>query len=256
MKAKVLHSIPIEKRLPQSIISYVIHSKMPIIDESFGGHFASDPYIVNVKPKSLLCLPLLSHGELRGIWYLENNLITHAFTPERLAVLTLLSGQIVTSMDNAKLYTDTIALNKLLSETIKTLSDTNKAYSRFVPQEFLSLLGKDKITDVVLGDHIQKDMTIMFLDIRDFTSLSEKMTPNKTFLFINQFLNMMTPVIAVHHGFIDKFLGDGLMALFPNADNAVRAAIAILHNLETYNRGRDQQKLDKIRIGIGLNSGV
>lgn len=242
---QVLQSVPIEGMLPTSIVSYVLRSKEPIVVNNVAKdeQFSTDPYIVSIKPKSLLCLPLLNQGALSGILYLENNLTAHAFTQERLDLLNLLSGQLVISMDNAKLYTN--------------LADLNIAYARFVPKEFLALLEKNSITNVEVGDQTQKDMTILFLDIRDFTALSESMTPQQNFTFINEFLSYMEPVIAMHDGFVDKYLGDGIMALFPtNADAALQSAIALLLTLDNYNEVRLQTGESAIKIGIGLNSGL
>ncbi len=95
-------------------------------------------------------------------------------------------------------------------------------YERFVPREFLTNLGKDAIDDVKLGDNVEKEMTVLFSDTRNFTPLAENMTPEETFRFINSYLNVMGPVIRNNHGFIDKFIGDAIMALFDSADDAVR----------------------------------
>jgi two-component system sensor histidine kinase ChiS len=130
------------------------------------------------------------------------------------------------------------------------------AYERFVPHEFLQSLKKDSIIDVLLGDQIQQEMTVMFADIRSFTQLSEKMTPAETFSFINSYLKLMEPIILTHHGFIDKYIGDGIMALFAgSADGAVTAAITMLGALTDYNRSRQSEGHEPIQIGIGLNTG-
>ncbi|MEK7990310.1 MAG: adenylate/guanylate cyclase domain-containing protein, partial [Thiotrichaceae bacterium] len=138
------------------------------------------------------------------------------------------------------------------------LYELNQAYQRFVPQEFLNLLDKPKVTDIKLGDHVEKEMTILFADIRDFTRLSEQMTPQENFNFINAYLGEMEPVIRQYGGFIDKYVGDAIMALFPrNADDAVQGALAMLETLIDFNQ-RDCKQVQKesIRIGIGINTGV
>ncbi|MGE3919593.1 MAG: AAA family ATPase [Gammaproteobacteria bacterium] len=250
VQTKVLESKPIDS-LPDSLINSVIYSKTPIVLENpeAQGDYTQDLYIKRVKPKSVLCTPLLNQGKLSGLLYLENNLTPYAFTADRLEILNLLSVQIGVSVDNARLYSRTTSLNK-------SLSNLNKAYERFVPQEFLRLLGKKSITDVKVGDQIQKDMTVMFTDIRNFTTISESMTPEENFTFINQFVNLMEPVIAKHGGFVDKYLGDGIMALFPTADSAVDAAVEMQLVLKQYNIERLQSKMSVIRAGIGLNSGI
>lgn len=132
----------------------------------------------------------------------------------------------------------------------------NQAYERFVPREFLSLLDKQSVVDVSLGDQVEKEMTILFSDIRDFTTLSEQMTPQENFNFINSYLSEMEPVIRQHRGFIDKYVGDSIMALFPVcADDALAGALAILKSLNHYNQRRLQQQQMPIRIGVGINTG-
>lgn len=142
-----------------------------------------------------------------------------------------------------------------LRSSIKMLSLTNTAYSRFVPIEFLSLLGKKSIVDVGLADHIQRDMTILFSDIRSFTTISENMLPEENFQFINSFLSQLGPTIREHDGFIDKFIGDAIMALFNNPNDAVDAAVGLINQLAIFNQQRKVQNQPEINIGIGLNTG-
>jgi PAS domain S-box-containing protein len=132
----------------------------------------------------------------------------------------------------------------------------NEAFSRFVPQQFLQYLEKESIVDVKLGDSVQKEMSVLFSDIRDFTTLSESMTPQDNFKFINAYLSRMEPLIIAHHGFIDKYIGDAIMALFSgSADDAVQAGIAMLHYLTEYNQHRANSGYVPIHIGIGINTG-
>lgn len=154
--------------------------------------------------------------------------------------------------------TKPISKNELLAR-IKThlrISTLNIAYSRFVPREFLQFLHKESIVDVQLGDQVQQDMSILFSDIRDFTTLSESMTPEDNFKFINSYLSRMEPVILENHGFIDKYIGDAIMALFSgNADDAVNAGVGMLQSIVQYNQHRANSGYPPIRIGIGINTG-
>ena len=127
----------------------------------------------------------------------------------------------------------------------------------FVPRDLISFLGKASLIDVELGDQIEKTMSVVFTDIRDFTSLSESMTPQQTFDMINSYLSVMNPVIRTHHGIIDKYMGDAIMALFPTAaDDALTAALSMLARLDEYNAGRERAAYAPIRIGIGVNTGL
>jgi len=137
------------------------------------------------------------------------------------------------------------------------LNNTTAAYSRFVPREFLNLLGIEDIRKVELGQQVERKMTILFCDIRNFTALSETMSPQENFNFLNSYLVQMEPVITAHGGFIDKYIGDAIMALFPDSpDEALRCSQAMLRQLDEYNDGRQRAGYRPIRIGIGINTGI
>ena len=135
------------------------------------------------------------------------------------------------------------------------LKETNQAYARFVPNELLELLNKDQIIDIQLGNHLEMTMTVLFSDIRAFTTLSEKMSPQESFNFINAYLGKMGPIIRENEGFIDKYIGDAIMALFINADDALKAAITMHDELLEFNEARKHQGFPVTKIGIGINTG-
>ncbi|MDA0267604.1 MAG: GAF domain-containing protein, partial [Cyanobacteria bacterium] len=227
-----------------SIVHYVERTQQSIIlnNASRDQRFANDLYIREHQPQSVLCTPLSNQGRLRGLIYLENNLTPHAFTEKRLQVLRLLSSQAAIALDNARLYTN--------------LADLNKAYARFVPQQLLQHLNKRNITEVNLGDNVELEMTVMFSDIRAFTTIAEKLTPAESFRFLNDYLARLEPVIVQHNGFIDKYIGDAVMALFSDgADDAVKGGIAMQKTLAAYNRERQDSPYPAIKIGIGINTG-
>ena len=243
---QVLQSTDIEDSqvLSVTIVNYVARTQEIVVlnDALNEGQFTQDSYIQQEQPKSILCAPLINQGKLSGIVYLENNLTTGAFTASRLELLRLLSAQAATSIENARFYT--------------SLAELNQAYERFVPRQFLQFLDKESIIDVQLGDNVQQKMSILFSDIRSFTTLSETLTPEDNFKFINAYLSRMEPAITDHNGFIDKYIGDAIMALFSGqADDAVKAGIAMLHQLRIYNQHRQNSGYPPIRIGIGINTG-
>lgn len=134
------------------------------------------------------------------------------------------------------------------------LEQLNTAYFRFVPKNFLEYLQRDSIVDVALGDQVGKHMTILFSDIRNFTTLAEKFTAEETFDFINQYLRHLGPVIRNHNGFIDKYIGDAIMALFESPTDAIEASVAMLEALEMFNTLHPHYP--NIRIGIGMHTGT
>lgn len=136
------------------------------------------------------------------------------------------------------------------------LTETNIAYSRFVPKTFLDHLGHSDIKQIKLGDQVQKEMTILFSDIRSFTTLSENMTPQDNFNFLNSYLKRMSPIIRNNEGFIDKYIGDAIMALFPRSgEDGLRAAIGIIAELQEYNKHRIENNSEPVNIGIGVHTG-
>ena len=143
-----------------------------------------------------------------------------------------------------------------LEESRRQLAQIAQASARFVPRQFLHFLHKDSIVDAQLGDSVQAAMTILFADIRSFTSISESMSPQENFDFINSYLRQVGPVIRQHNGFIDKYIGDAIMALFPETtDDAVTAAIEMQKQVAIYNEYRQTSGYLPIAIGIGIHSG-
>ncbi|HMY47390.1 MAG TPA: 7TM diverse intracellular signaling domain-containing protein, partial [Leptospiraceae bacterium] len=142
-------------------------------------------------------------------------------------------------------------------QTMERQRILTSSYARFVPSEIMDLLEKKEITEIALGDAIQKEMTVLFSDIRSFTTLSEGMTPKENFEFLNALMRRTGPVIRENGGFIDKFIGDAIMALFPrHAEDALKAAIQMKRNLSIYNTRRASKGFEPLRVGIGINTGL
>ena len=197
-------------------------------------YFKNDAHILSNEVKSALCLPLYHQNELLAVVYLENNLIYGAFSPGRLEFLKLLSGQIAISLKNASLYSN-------LNDSYEYQVELREAYSKFVPLDVLSLLGKESILEVHLGDQIQQVVTVMFIDIVEYTTLSEQMTPKENFDFINGALKRIGPIMHKYNGVISQFLGDGAMAIFKeSADEALEAAMAIQEEIASSSQGSQQ----------------
>ncbi|OHD22215.1 MAG: hypothetical protein A2Y38_18290 [Spirochaetes bacterium GWB1_59_5] len=155
-----------------------------------------------------------------------------------------------------ELEAEVIKRTEELSALTVTLTDNNKAMRRFVPEQFLRHLGRSTIDEVKLGDHTSANMAVMFADIRQFSTLSEQMSPEETFAFINQYLARLGPPVRNHGGFIDKYIGDGIMALFPESpESAVKCAIEMHGQLNDFNRQRQETRQEPIKIGIGLHEG-
>ncbi|MBK9519953.1 MAG: bacteriohemerythrin [Anaeromyxobacter sp.] len=143
------------------------------------------------------------------------------------------------------------------ARTREAMARSEAAAGRFVPRQLLALLGAERLGDLALGDAVERKLTILFSDIRGFTALCEGMSPRDTFRFLNSFLGVMEPVVTRHHGFVDKYIGDAVMALFPGgADDAVAAGVGMLEALEDFNASRGREGRPRIGMGVGLNHGM
>ncbi len=141
-------------------------------------------------------------------------------------------------------------------KTHLNLHRINTVTSRFVPTEFIRSLGKSNLTELKLGDLAEKVVTVFFSDIRNYTGLSETMTPAENFRFVNSYAGRMGPIIQSHQGFVNQYLGDGIMAIFQHAaDDALLASIAMQHRMVNYNAERVAQGRRPIRVGMGLHTG-
>ena len=150
-------------------------------------------------------------------------------------------------------FNDMIDSIRISNERIVEIMESSR---RFVPDQFLSALGRSDITDVELGDAILRDMTVFFMDIRKFTDLSERMSADENLIFLNSLLESILPAIENHNGFIDKYTGDAVMALFPDrSDNALLAAVDLRERVAAFNRERQGGGYVGIDVGVGINSG-
>ncbi|MCA9559724.1 MAG: GAF domain-containing protein, partial [Myxococcales bacterium] len=187
---------------------------------------------------SALCARFSHLGKPLGVLYFENDLAAGPFSEDRVRVLNVLAPQLAVSVRNARLHA---------------------AQDRFVPSQYLRSLNRADIVDVELGDHQAKEVTVFFSDMRGFTSLVEHMPPAEALEFVNRYMAYAEPAITEGGGFVDAYLGDGILALFDHpahhAQDAVSAAIAVHRALDRLNVERRSQGRPSVRTGIGLNTG-
>ncbi|MBR3533715.1 MAG: adenylate/guanylate cyclase domain-containing protein [Clostridiales bacterium] len=147
-----------------------------------------------------------------------------------------------------------------MGQSLETLfNEKDKAesfYYKFVPQKFKEYLGKENIAELSLGDASSRDLTVLFCDIRSFSINSEIMTAKENFAFVNTVYGKAGPVIRENNGFIDKYIGDAIMALFESADDAVKAGNEIYKAIVLDPTTADELNVSSINIGIGLHSGM
>jgi class 3 adenylate cyclase/CheY-like chemotaxis protein len=131
----------------------------------------------------------------------------------------------------------------------------------FVPDQFLQRIAPRGLDSIQVGNAREEELTILFCDIREFTAIAEGQDPKQTFVWLNNFFEQMNQAITTHHGFIDKFLGDAIMAVFDrdmnHAQDAIQAALMMEQNLLTLNEYHQDGLLRQpIRMGIGIHTGI
>jgi GAF domain-containing protein len=214
-----------DPELPLSVVNNVLRTGTVLVlnDASESSRFATDPYFVKHRPKSVICVPIRRQGRFNGAIYMENSLTAGVFTERRVEVLKLLSAQASIAMENALLYEDQARLIK--------------AQERFVPAQFLESLGRHDISEVGPGEYVAREMSVMFADLRDFTPLAERMDPRAVIQLLNRYFSRLGEPITSAGGFIDSFNGDEIMALFAlPADQAVAAGVEMWRALENLSR--------------------
>ena len=175
------------------------------------------------------------------------------YTAADLKLLTTISLQSATAIESAHLYQKGLKEVQEREEAIRKIHDASQ---KFVPSEFIKSLGKAKITEVFLGDQVERQVTVVFVDIRGFTTISEGLAPKDNFLFVNGFNNRMGPIIRKNGGFIMQYLGDGFMALFPEgSQDALSASVEMHETLREYNKERGLKDRLPVKIGVGMQNG-
>ena len=166
-------------------------------------------------------------------------------TPASLVVMVILQSYLL-AVRYAEDY-------KRVEDLSSNLRKINRSLNRFVPGRFVNFLDKSDITAVKPGDQVCMETSVLYADIRSFTTISERMSPAETFTFLNHYLENICPPIISNGGFIDKFIGDGVFAVFPEGpQGAVTAAIKMQKAVETFNKNAG---FLPISIGIGLHRG-
>jgi adenylate cyclase len=170
-----------------------------------------------------------------------------------LKFLVTVAQQASSAIESAILYEKNIRESKEREEAMRRIYEVT---NRFVPHEFIRSLGRTVITDIQLGDQVEKIVTVLFSDIREYTSLAEKMTPEENFRFVCSFNERIGPIIREHHGFINQYLGDAIMAIFPGrASDALAAAVEMHEAVALMNESRMRLNQPPIKIGVGMHTG-
>lgn len=228
-------------------ISNVYRFKKPILIADVKSHLPtlnpeSQQVLQASGSKSFLAVPIATDAESFGVIMADMVRDHQSLTQEDLELLAVIGKQLAI----------TLAKNRATHE----IEEQATSYSRFVPWDLIRLLGAQKIKEIDTGKGVELDLTIVFCDIRGFTSMSEKMSPADSVKFLNSYYTNLAPTFQEHGGVIDKFLGDGIMALFESPSDALRASAEYQRKLADYNeKHRSGGKRSFIKTGFGIHSG-
>jgi adenylate cyclase len=238
-------------RVPRSITRRAVEDRVAVlienaaVDQRFLG--AS---VLLQSVQSALCAPLLGkQGTVLGLIYLDNLGATHSFSEEDLEFLTAFSGMAAVAIENSQL------VERVRREAV-VLSNFQRY---FAPDLARQIAGEEHA--VQLGG-TKRRVVVFFSDIRGFTSLSERMSPDEIAGLLTDYFTEMVEIVFEHGGTLDKFMGDAVMALWgaplareDDADRAIRAAIAMQRTLTRLNREWERNGRPQLAAGIGINVG-
>ena len=218
-------------------------------DAASDEEFAGVDSIVSQGVRSTICAPLVGESRVHGAIYADRLDPFAAFKPDDLELISAVAAQTAIAVENARAH------ERLAREEVARAN-----YSRFLPEYVVKQMLENPESFKLGG--VNQTITILFADIRGFTSISEHAPPEKIVSLLNRYFSAMTDIIFAHGGTLDKYLGDGLMALFgaptttpEDASNALNAAVAMQRRLLGINMELRQEGLSEVGVGIGLHTG-
>ncbi|UCD84812.1 MAG: FHA domain-containing protein [Deltaproteobacteria bacterium] len=244
-----------ELKFSSTITQKVIEERVSLItsDAKYDPRLRTGESIVQYNIRSALCVPIWEGKEIFGVIYLDHLLENHTFTEDNLELLTAVANLIALGIRQEKLREGNKKDAVLRSNLERYLS----------PDVVTLILQRSRELEGVTLEIQEKEVTILFSDIKDFASLAERLKPAEVASLLNGYFNRMTSVIFKYHGSINKFIGDAIMALFGaplsqenDAQMAVQAALEMLRELQFYNENIDERKRFSIRLGINTGQVV
>jgi adenylate cyclase len=254
LKARDENMEKVSERLSVSrtITQKVMREKIALLsqDAKTDAQFSGSDSIVSQGVRSTICAPLITESNVHGVVYADRLDPFAAFTSDDLELISAVAAQTAVAVETIKAH------KRLAREEVARAN-----YSRFMPEYVVKQL-LEKPDSFRLGGVNQK-ITVLFADIRGFTALSEKENPEKVVGLLNKYFSAMSEIIFAYGGTLDKYIGDGLMAIFgaPTASpddskNALKTAVAMQKRLKTLNEELSAEGYGRVEIGIGLHTGI
>jgi adenylate cyclase len=236
--------------LSTRVLELIRKERQPILidDVSADERFSGSESLKISGLRSAMCAPLVGKDQLFGVLYVDNLEKASAFTQDELNVFALVAAQAGAAVDNA------MAHEKIAQQSLQ-----RSALERFLSPEVVEMVVANP--DIRLGG-VNQEVTVMFADIRGFTTMSEAMEPARVVEILNEYFTRVTDVIFDNGGTLDKYIGDAVMAVFGapiskgnDAAAAVNSAMQIQRLLIELNRDAAAREWPELRVGIGINTG-
>jgi adenylate cyclase len=248
----VKHRVPSNEpiNLSSTIINQVFQSGASVVtmDAMMDPRFAGSKSIIAGGIRSTMCVPMIYRSQLFGIIHLDSLIATNAFHEKELQILDGVAGQAAQALDNA-----------YKAQQIERNALARRDFERLLPPEVVERVVNGGVR-LERGGELRQT-TVMFTDVRGFTGWAERHQPAHIVSVLNDYFELMVDAIHRHKGTLDKFMGDGILALFgaplsygEDAVNAVECALEMARFLEQFNREHEASG-DRFAIGIGINTG-
>jgi adenylate cyclase len=233
----------------RTITRKVMKDRVALLSQDAAAEFVGVESIVSQGVRSTICAPLVAESGVHGALYADRLDPFAAFKPDDLELITAVAAQTAVAVENARAH------ERLAREEVARAN-----YGRFLPEYVVKQMLENPESFKLGG--VNQTITVLFADIRGFTRLSEHAKPEKVVQLLNKYFSAMTDIIFAHGGTLDKYLGDGLMALFgaptatpEDATNALNAAVAMQRRVIGINEELRAEGFNEIGIGIGLHTG-
>ena len=236
----------------QGIVDTVLRERVPVLvlDAIHDSRFANRESLQALPLSSVICVPIWEKDNIIGVIYVDKAEGTSTFTEKDMYFLSAFANQSAVAIANAKLF-DNVRREERLRTTLQRYLSPNVVDDIITKGGGVLALGGEK-----------KPITVLFSDIRGFTPLAEKETPETIVSLLNEYFSAMSEVIFTHEGTIDKFIGDAIMALWgapldvkDPVLKCVKAALKMKERLVTLNAKWAQEGKPQIQVGYGINTG-
>lgn len=238
--------------ISKTVVERVISERVSLLsfDTQSDERFAQIKSIVMQSISSVMCAPLLGQDSVLGVIYADCRQTMKMLREEDLDLLNAVAAETSIAVDNARTH------KRLVKEEL-----AREKYRRFMPPHVVDEIFANPDTLMLGGTN--RVVTVLFSDIRGFTSMAEKLKPQVVVQILNEYFADMTPIVFDHQGLLDKFMGDGMMALFgvpyqtdDSAEQCVAAAVAMQCRMASLNEDLKALGLSEVAIGIGINTGA